>query len=180
MVRSAWISLAVAAFIAIAPMANAQNGDFTPAEKAAMRAYVLTPQKVGAYIAATNALAAAKKGDPSVAQELEAIENEPNDTLAQLRAAITRHPRLLAHFQRQGLSVDDAILIPLVITFANAAAETNNAGPFAELTSPAQVNMLKANPTLAQSLARAMEALEGDDNDRQKPQDEEPAESDAK
>jgi hypothetical protein len=152
---------------------------FTPAEKAAMRAYALTPQKVNAYIAATNTLAAAKTSDRSVAQELEAIENEPNDTLAQLRAAITKHPRLLAHFQRQGLSVDDAILIPLVITFANAAAETNNSGPFAELVSPAQVNMLKADPSLAPRLAQAMEALEGD-NDSQDPQDQEPAESDAK
>jgi hypothetical protein len=46
---------------------------FTPAEKAAMRAYALTPQKVNAYIAATNTLAAAKTSDRSVAQELEAI-----------------------------------------------------------------------------------------------------------
>jgi hypothetical protein len=75
--------------------------------------------------------------------------------------------------------VDDAILIPLVITFANAAAETNNSGPFAELVSPAQVNMLKADPSLAPRLAQAMEALEGD-NDSQDPQDQEPAESDAK
>jgi hypothetical protein len=165
------------AFLAVAP-ASAQNGDFSPAEKSAMRAYNLTTQKVEAYIAATNALAAASKSDPSVAQELEAIENEPNDTLAQLRTAITRHPKIFAPFQRQGLSVDDAIMIPLVITFASAAAVSNNAGPFAELINPAQVAVLKANPNLAPRLQQAMEALE--DNDRDAQDNGEPQDADAK
>jgi hypothetical protein len=165
------------AFLAVAP-ADAANGDFSPAEKATMRAYNLTAQKVEAYIAATNALAAAKKSDPSVARELEAIENELNDTLAQFRTAITRHPKIFAPFQRQGLSVDDTIMIPFVITFASAAAVSNNAGPFADMINPAQLAVLKANPNLAPRLQQAMEALEEKDRD---PQDNgDPQDADAK
>jgi hypothetical protein len=150
------------AFLAVAP-ASAANGEFSPAEKATMRGYVLTAQKVNGYITAMTAVAAAKKSDRSLGQELEAIENEPNDTLADLRASIGKHPKLLAFFQRQGLTVDDTVLIPFVLTFAGAAAATKNADQFAEFVSPAQLQFSAANPALIKRVNDALTAVEDSD-----------------
>jgi len=156
--RSVWISLAVVAFIAVAPIASAQQ-DFPAGEKAAMRAYVLTPQKVNGYIAATNALAAAAKSDASLAREIETKENEPGDTLAEMRAMWTSRPRLFAFYQRQGLSTDDVVILPVVFITAGAVVELKDSTQAGDTVSPAQVAFVRANPGLSQRLSEAFEAL---------------------
>jgi hypothetical protein len=96
--RSVWISLAVAVFFAIVPMVNAQDREFSASDKATIRAYVLNPAKLNAYVAATNAFAAAMKSDRALAEEWEAIGRQPN-SLAAMKASLAAHPRLFGFYQ---------------------------------------------------------------------------------
>ena len=124
------------------PLAPAAAAD---ADEIAVRNYVLSLDKVNRYIAATEALAKAVESDPALAAEQEAAEQEPGDTIAELRATVVRHPKLLAFFRQQGLSVDDAILLPFAIVNAMIVAETGIA--IAEVN-PAHVAFVKQNKAL--------------------------------
>jgi len=150
------ICLAVAMLVALAPGAHAQDG---AAEKAQLKSYVLDAGKVNRYIAALNALAMAKASDPAIGREYEQMENEPAGTLANMRASIVRHPRILAFFQRQSLTADDAVMIPMVITMAGVA--TAVPGQMADMVSPAQISFINANGPLMERFEQANEALEG-------------------
>jgi hypothetical protein len=148
--------LAFALLIAFSPAARA--ADFSPADNAAIRAYVLTAAKVNGFIEGTTALARAKNTDPALAMELEGIDADLG-SLAQLRAEVNAHPRILAYYQRQGLSADDMVLLPIVMVYAAIAAEfPEGAG---NMVAPAQVNFVRANKPLMDRLAAATEALEG-------------------
>src|SRR5262245_29371828 len=108
------LGLAAALFLALAP-ASAQ--DFSAADQAAMRAYVLTAAKLTGFVNGTAALAMARDSNPALAKDLEAIEQDDAMSLAQLRAKVTQHPAVFAFYQRQGLTADDVVLIPLVTTY---------------------------------------------------------------
>ena len=122
------------------------------------KAYVLDAGKVNRFIVGLNALAMAKQMDDAIAEDYERMDNEDGTSLAQLRAKLTRHPRIFAFFQRQNLTADDAIIIPLVITFAGVAVAAP--GQMADAVSPAQVNFVRSNAALVQRLGEANEALE--------------------
>jgi len=155
-----WVAFAVATFIAQLSVAGAADGDFPAADKAVIKAYVLTVNKLNGYIAGTTALASAKNADDALAAEIERAEDEPGGTLAELRSKITRHPKVFTYFQRQGLSVDDAVLLPLAITYAGVAVSLNNLVPFADTTSQAQASFVRANPTLMQRFSEANDSLD--------------------
>jgi hypothetical protein len=150
------ICLAVAMLVAFTPLAQAQSG---AAEKAQLKSYVLDAGKVNRYIAALSALAMAKASDPAIGREYEQMENEPAGTLANMRASVGRHPRIMAFFQRQGLTADDAVMIPMVITMVGVAEAVP--GQMADTVSPAQMNFVKANGPLMERFSEANEALEG-------------------
>jgi len=156
--RSIWISLAVAIILALAPWPSAAQSGFSAADNAAFKAYVLDAAKVNRFIAGLSALAIAKQSDDAIAEDFERMDNEDGDSLAQLKARLTRHPRIFAFFQRQNLTPDDAILIPLVMTFAGVAIAAP--GQMADAVSPAQVNFVRSNAALVQRLGEANEALE--------------------
>ncbi len=86
-----------------------------PAGDKAMHDYVLTMPKVEAYGTATEALATAMKKDAALADEAAKSGDEPDQTLEQLRAKLDRHPKLFAFYAREGLSKDDAVLLPLAL-----------------------------------------------------------------
>ena len=155
--RTVWSILVFALLIAFAPAAQAQ--DFSAADKAALKTYVLTAAKVNGFIAGSTALAAAVKMSDALAADTADMENQPSDTLGQLRANVSGHPRVFAYYQRQGLSVDDAVLLPLVLFSAGAAAEFP--GQLADVVSPAQVAFVKANAALMERFSAANDALEG-------------------
>ena len=157
-VRSIWISLAVAMFVALMPLPSAAQSGFSAADNAVFKAYVLDAAKVTRFIAGLNALAMAKQMDDAIAEEYERMDSEDGTSLAQLRAKLTRHPRIFAFFQRQNLTPDDAVLIPLVITFAGVALAAP--GQMADAVSPAQVNFVRSNAPLIERFSAANEALE--------------------
>lgn len=156
--RSIWISFAIAILVALAPWPSAAQSGFSAADNAVFKAYVLDAGKVNRFIAGLTALAMAKQMDDAIAEEYERMDNEDGTTLAQLKAKLTRHPPIFAFFQRQNLTPDDAILIPLVITFAGVAVAAP--GQMADAVSPAQVTFVRSNAALMERFSAANEALE--------------------
>src|SRR5262245_47667806 len=114
--RSVWISVLFAMLGVFAALPSAAQSGFSAADNAAFKAYVLDAGKVSRFIAGLNALAMAKQMDDAIAEDYERLDNEDGDSLAQLKARLARHPRIFAFFQRQNLTPDDAVVIPLVIT----------------------------------------------------------------
>jgi len=156
--RCIWISFAVAILVALAPLPSAAQSGFSAAENAALKAYVLDAGKVNRFIAGLNALAMAKQTDDAIAEEYEQMDSEDGTSIAQMKGRLTRHPRIFAFFQRQNLTPDDAIIIPLVITFAGIAVAAP--GQMADAVSPAQVNFVRSNGPLMERFSAANEALE--------------------
>jgi len=156
--RCIWISLAVAILVALAPLPSSAQSGFSAADNAVFKAYVLDAGKVNRFITGLTALAMAKQMDDAIAEEYERMDNEDGTTLAQLRAKLTRHPPIFAFFQRQNLTPDDAILIPLVMTFAGVAIAAP--GQMADAVSPAQLNFVRSNAPLVERLGAANDALE--------------------
>jgi hypothetical protein len=156
--RCIWICFAIALFVAFAPLPSAAQSGFSAADNAVFKAYVLDAGKVNRFITGLSALAMAKQMDDAIAEDFERMDNEDGDSLAELKARLTRHPRIFGFFQRQNLTPDDAILIPLVITFAGVAIAAP--GQMADAVSPAQVNFVRSNAALVQRLGEANEALE--------------------
>lgn len=152
------ISFTVAILVALAPLSSSAQSGFSPADNAALKAYVLDAGKVNRFIAGLTALAMAKQMNDAIAEEYERMESEDGTSLAQLRAKLNRHPPIFAFFQRQNLTVDDAVLIPLVI--ALVGVETVAPGQMADAVSPAQLNFVRANAALVERFSEANEALE--------------------
>jgi hypothetical protein len=155
---SVWISLAVAVVMATMPAPSAAQSGFSPADNAAFKAYVLDAGTVNRFIAGLSALAMAKQSDDAIAEEYERMDSEDGTSLAQLKAKLARHPKIFAFFQRQTLTPDDAVMIPLVMTFAGVAMAVP--GQMADAVSPAQVNFVRSNSALVQRMSEANEALE--------------------
>ena len=151
--------LAAAALVAFVSGAQAQISNFTPAEKAQLKNYALDAGKVTRYISALNALATAKSSDPQIAREYEQMENEGGSRLADMRSALGRHPRIFAFFQRQTLTTDDAVVLPLALVMA--AFATAVPGQAADTVSPAQLNFVRTNGPLMERFEQATRALEG-------------------
>jgi hypothetical protein len=150
------ICLAVVMLVALGPLAHAQD---SAADKAQLKSYVLDAGKVNRYIAALNALAMANASDPAITREYQLMEDEQAGTLANMRASVARHPRILAFFQRQNLTADDAVMIPMVILMADVASTVP--GQLTDTVSPAQISFINANGPLMQRLQQAQNALEG-------------------
>ena len=158
MIQRVLMGLAVVVLFALAPLPSAAQSGFSPADNAAFKAYVLDAGKVNRFIAGLTALAMAKHSDDAIAEEYERMDSEDGTSLAQLKAKLARHPKIFAFFQRQTLTPDDAVIIPLVMTFAGVAIAAP--GQMADAVSPAQVNFVRANSALVQRMSEANEALE--------------------
>jgi len=153
-----WISCVVALLVALAPLPSAAQSGFSAADNAVFKAYVLDAGKLNRFIAGISALTMAKQADNAIAEDFESLSNEDGTSLPQLRARLSRHPRIFAFFQRQNLTADDVILIPLVITFAGVAMAAP--GQMADAVSPAQLNFVRSNAALVERFGAANEALE--------------------
>lgn len=153
-----WIVLAVAVVMAAIPAPSSAQSGFSAADNAAFKAYVLDAAKVNRFITALSALAMAKQSNDALAEDFERMDNEDGANLAQMKARLTRHPMVFAFFQRQNLTPDDAILIPLTMTFAGIAIAAP--GQMADAVSPAQMNFVRSNAALVQRMGEANEALE--------------------
>ena len=142
-----------------ASVATELEDDFRPDEKTIIRGYMLTVPKFRAFIDGVRALAVAKRTDDSLARELEFIDGDPPETLADLQRQLTAHPRTFAFYQNRGLTADDTILIPLVVGYAAAALPDNNPILFADRISRSQLNFVRVNYALVDRLMAAYAAL---------------------
>ena len=132
------------------------------ADDALMKAYVLDLAKVNGYLTAGEALAAARKTDRTVAADLQSMKEQDTETVAEARAALKARPRVLGFFQKAGLSLDDAVLIPRVLIAAGIAAEYPAA---AGAASAAQIAFVKQNRPLLERFQKLNKAFEdADDN----------------
>ncbi len=141
--------LAVALFIA-APAAAKPDND--PGYKI-MHDYVLTLPKVKAYEAAYTALTTAAKADASLKAEVAAASGENDQTVAATIDKMTRHPRLYAFFQSQGLSKMEATLLPLILMDACMAAQyPTMVAQLADRMTQGQADFCKANMATIKTL----------------------------
>lgn len=149
----------VAALLSFATVAQGQQDDFPPEDKVIIRDYVLSADKFEAFIDGLMMLAAAKNSDVALARELDEIDREPADTIADLRAQVTGHPRVFEFYQDQGLTADDTVLIPLVAGYAAASTEPDDPVWYADRISPAQVNFMRENAALMDRLVETYAVL---------------------
>jgi hypothetical protein len=137
-------------------------------DDAVMKAYVLDLGKVKGYLSGGEALAAARKTDPTVAADMRALEEAGAETVAQGRAALKARPRVFGFFQKAGLTLDDVVLIPRVLLAAGMAAEFPAA---AGAASPAQIAFVKQNRPLLDRLQKLNEALDSGADEDQRDRD---------
>lgn len=138
------------ALLAVLIGAPAMAGE-DPAGDKIMHDYVLTMPKVKAYDAAVVALYDAEKQDQAFKAESDAMTKEPSDTVVQLREKMDRHPRIMGYFQKQGLTRDDAALLPFVLLDACSAAQDPHPAQDPSI-SPQQIAFCKTNQAELQSL----------------------------
>ena len=96
----------VALFLSFLPASGhaAANPD-----QATIRAYTLSMDKLNRFATAVEAFEKAAETDDTLPAEREAVE-DAGDTLAEKRATYAQHPKVMAFFQAQGLSVDDIVV----------------------------------------------------------------------
>jgi hypothetical protein len=117
-----------------------------PAGDKALHDYVLTMPKVKSYEAATEALEAAVKKDPALQSEAEKSGDEPDATIADIRAKLDHHPKLFAFYANEGLSKDDAVLLPLtLINGVSVVQYPQIAEKMQAVVSPDQIAFCKAH-----------------------------------
>jgi len=143
---------AAAALLAVTAAAWAQGGSggtsgggLTPAETQALHNYVLSMDKLQKYAAASDELKKTVRTDTALAAEIKQMSDEPEETLADLRARITRHPTVLAYFTRQGLSTDDVLLLPMTLMGASLATSIKDPAKYPPSINPEQVKFVAAH-----------------------------------
>jgi hypothetical protein len=125
-------------FLCLAAPAPAQ--DLPPADQKAVHDYTLSMDKVKALQAAIaeSEKTGADEGGP---------ENGGDATnLAAMKAELQAHKQLFAILTKHGLSADDAVMIPIVLMSASAAAlSPDMAKQLAGQTSAEQIAFVKAH-----------------------------------
>jgi hypothetical protein len=141
-----------AALVFVAAQAQAA-GHMSAADNKTLHDYVLTMPKVKAYETATENLTTAAKADAALKAEGDKASEEPDKTFADIKAKFAHHPRLYAFYAKQGLSVDDAVLIPLTLMSACTVAQYPQiAAKMADSVSPGQVAFCKQNMAALKSM----------------------------
>ncbi|MFL5297543.1 MAG: hypothetical protein ACJ798_14275 [Phenylobacterium sp.] len=135
---------AAAACALVGGKALAAGSGFSPADTAALKAYVLTTDKVQRYGAALQMMRKDQAAHPELRKEEEVADDEPGRTLADLLAKLKRHPQLAAYYHKAGLSDLDAVMVPIVSMNAAVAAQMPAAAAKLPVT-PAQIEFAKAH-----------------------------------
>jgi hypothetical protein len=128
-----------------------------PNEQPMLRAYVLDLNKVNRFIAAVEALNQTKRTDTALAAEMKGAGNESVASIADYRAMLAKHPKVLAFYRKEGLTADDVPMISFAALLALAAQP--NSQPFAGMVSPAQIDFVKQHPDVIARMQKAVEEL---------------------
>lgn len=126
----------VAAACTLAPFARATVPD---SESQALRSYSLSMDKARHYATASKALKKDTDTKPEVAAEIQKMQDEPQHTLADINAMMSRHPKIYAYFQHEGLSLHDTVMLPLALVGAMSAADSPSPAKFSEDVSADQL-----------------------------------------
>ncbi len=144
--RGIFMRFAIAAIATLFLSVSAQASDLDPASQALLKGYVLTLPKVKAYDSATQALSAAEAKDAGLRKDAEAAASEHTKTMMDEVAKYTHHPKVLAFFQKQGLSAQDTALIPLTLMSACMVVQYPSAAKtLSDRTTPGQIGFCKQN-----------------------------------
>jgi hypothetical protein len=136
----------VPVFLFIASAAVAQNAD-----DQAIRNYTLTMDKVVRYDAGARALESAMNSNPQIMAARQKMARQFAGTPRALEARLDRFPQIEAYFTKEGLTRDDAALIPLVLGNACLAGSQPQFAK-ALVYSEAQVQFCKDNQVALQKL----------------------------
>jgi hypothetical protein len=132
--------LIMALMLAAAPVAVAQSAD---PDGQALRNYVLSLDKAKHYAAASKALKKDSDTKPDIGAEIQSMQKEPQATLTDINAMMTRHPKVYGYFQREGLSLHDTVMLPLALVSAMSAVDSPAPERFAQDVSPEQLAFAK-------------------------------------
>lgn len=151
----AWALAGLAATAAAQPA-----GGPSPADRAKLEAYKLTIEKVRHYGAADKALYGDAGRDPALKAEVQKMsDEEPQASLADLEAKLVRHPKVDAYYKKEGLTDEEAVVIPLVTMAAMGALQTR--APTG--ATPEQVQFAKAHQAELQALLDQWAKEDGED-----------------
>jgi hypothetical protein len=118
-----------------------------------MHDYALSMPKAKAYDAAYLALVTAAKSDKGLQADVAAASSERAPTIADTIAKMDRHPRVYAFFQKQGLSKNEAALLPLILMNACAAVQYPAVlKSMGDMISQPQVDFCRANMAALKTL----------------------------
>ncbi len=131
----------------------AQADDMDPASTKQLHDYVLTLPKVMAYDKGYESLVGAAKADPSLKADYQAASAEHTKTMDDEVAKMTHHPRTYAFFVKQGLTKQDAVMLPLALMGGCMVAQYPTAAKgMAAQTSSQQADFCKQNQATVHSL----------------------------
>jgi hypothetical protein len=133
--RRVLMAAAVAALVSVG-VAQAEAPD---PDTLALRGYALSLDKAQHYATASKALKKDASAKPDIAAELQTMQSEPQASLADINAMMGRHPKIYGYFQREGLSVHDTVMLPLVLVSAMSAVESPQPERYAADVSPEQL-----------------------------------------
>ena len=149
MIHKAFLSAALATLC----FAPAQAADMDPASTKQLHDYVIAMPKVQAYEKAYDALMAAASADPSLKADYHAASSEHTKTMDDEVAKMTHHPRVYAFFAKQGLSKQDAVMMPLALMGGCMVAQYPDAAKgMADAVSGQQAGFCKQNQAALKSL----------------------------
>jgi hypothetical protein len=132
----------------------------SPADRQLLLAYQLTMDKLRHFGAADKALYDDAAKDPALKGEIARMAEEaPQATLADLQAKLARHPRVAAYYTKEGLTNQEAIVIPLATMGAMGVVLNRGAGP----ASPDQIAFVRQHQAEVQAMLDQWFREDGDD-----------------
>ena len=126
-----------------------------------LQGYTLTLDKLKHFSAADKALYDASAKDATLKAEIDKMaDEEPQATLADLQAKLTRHPRVAGFYRKEGLSDQEAIVIPLATMDALTQIQT----PQVALASPGQLDFVRQHRAEIEPMVQEWSKEENDDD----------------
>jgi len=159
--RGFWTMAAVLVVIsgtaAAAPRGNDGPSD---ADRQVLQTYKLSMDKLRHFAAGDKALYADAARDPALKAEIAKMaDEEPQKSLGDLQAKLQRHPRVAAYYTKEGITAQEAVVIPLATMEAMGAVETKGAGD----ASPDQIEFVKQHKAEIQTLLDQWFKEDGED-----------------
>lgn len=145
------VLLAAALLLVAVPAAAEDPPDFPGAH--IVHDYVLTMDKISAYERGYDALHAAIAADLDLKREFDAWHAEKDPQIADTVAKMAHHPRIFAFFEKEGLSAQEAALLPIVVKGGCAGLhDPAILAKFSVVISPDHVEFCRANEAVLTTL----------------------------